>query len=257
MAGYDIFGQPVGSDPVTLNLLPETYSATADEQFDHVDWALSDPDIHELFNADQIGIGLQLIYSNSCSNICCCYIEAGDEGRRVSGIAKLDHLYKNYFDRYCLSAVGNIGNDHIDGGIGYLCYMLWDIFVLYPGNASPAMVSTALEVMSNALQMKNDNCIVSAIHGLGHWAFDVLCAAPAAARMVAKANDEESCCNRLLAGGHDRLHPIEQRIERCYVRQDAALLPYAGHHFNLDEPVGRPAADTPTNVLAGGVSAVM
>jgi hypothetical protein len=168
----DIFGQPVGSDPVTLDLRPEMYSVTSDEHFDHIDQALSDPEIHVLFNADQIGIGLQLIYSNSCSNICFCYIEAGDEARRVSGIAKLVDLYSNYFDRYCLSAVGSIGNDHLDGGIGYLCYMLWDIFVLYPGNASPAMVSAALDVMSNALQMKNDNCIVSAIHGLGHWAFD-------------------------------------------------------------------------------------
>ncbi|MBK9945932.1 MAG: hypothetical protein IPP12_01925 [Nitrospira sp.] len=169
----DIFGQPVGSDPVMLDLLPETYSVSPDEHFAHIDRALSDPQIHELFNSDQIGTGLQLIYSNSCSDICFCYIKAGDEARRVSGIAKLNDLYAKYFDRYCLSPVGSIGNDHLNGGIGYLCYMLWDIFVLYPGNASPAMVSAALGVMSNALQMKNDNCIVSAIHGLGHWATDV------------------------------------------------------------------------------------
>jgi hypothetical protein len=168
-----IFGQPVGSDPVMLDLHPETYAVSLDEHFDHVDRALTDPEIHELFNADQIGIGLQLIYSNSCSDICFCYIEAADEERRVSGIERLDNLYANYFDRYCLSPVRSIGNDHLNGGIGYLCYMLWDIFVLYPGNASPAMVTAALDVMSKALQMKNDNCIVSAIHGLGHWAMDV------------------------------------------------------------------------------------
>jgi hypothetical protein len=88
------------------------------------------------------------------------------------GIRKIDQLYANYFDRYCLALVGKIGNDHLDGGIGYLCYMLWDIFVLYPGNASSMMVSAALDVMANAIQMNNDNCIVSAIHGLGHWGMD-------------------------------------------------------------------------------------
>jgi hypothetical protein len=32
------------------------------------------------------------------------------------------------------------------------------------------MKDAALEVMAGAVQMENDNCIVSAIHGLGHWA---------------------------------------------------------------------------------------
>jgi hypothetical protein len=168
----DIFGQPVGSDPVTLDLLPETCSVSTEENFDHVDRALSDPDIHDLFNPDQIGIGLQLIYSNCCSNICFCYLEAGDERRRLCGIENLNKLYSHFFDRYCFAPVGNIGNDHLYGGIGFLCYMFWDIFVLHPGSASVAMVSAALDVMTNALRMKNDNCIVSAIHGLGHWAND-------------------------------------------------------------------------------------
>ena len=60
-----------------------------------------------------------------------------------------------------------------DGVIGDLCYMLWDIFVLYPGNASEAMVHAAVDVMRNPMNSKNDNCIVSAIHGLGHWAYNV------------------------------------------------------------------------------------
>jgi hypothetical protein len=67
-----------------------------------------------------------------------------------------------------LAPIGNIGN--FDHRVSYLCYMLWDIFVLHPGNASGGMTSAALDVMEHAIQMKNDNCIVSAIHGLGHWA---------------------------------------------------------------------------------------
>ncbi|MGM0490822.1 MAG: hypothetical protein ACQESR_29205 [Planctomycetota bacterium] len=167
-----MFGQKPDSDPVMLDLLPETYSLSMDETLDHVDRALDDPEIHDTYSRDQIGIGLQLIYSNSCSNICFCYLEARDELRRVQGIRHLVRLYQNYFDRYCLAPVGDIGNDHLDGGMGYLCYMLWDIFVLYPGNASEAMIAAGLDVMANGIQMKNDNCIVSAIHGLGHWAMD-------------------------------------------------------------------------------------
>lgn len=168
----DIFGQPPDSDPVVLELLPETYAVSDNENFDHVDRALVDTEIHSLFSRDQIGIGLNLIYSNCCSNICFCYIEAGDEQRRVRGVQQLDNLYMNYFARYCLASVDSIGNDHLDGRIGFLCYMLWDIFVLYPGNGSPAMISAALMVMRNAIRMENDNCVVSAIHGLGHWAVD-------------------------------------------------------------------------------------
>jgi len=47
--------------------------------------------------------------------------------------------------------------------------MFWDIFVLYPDNASKGMVDAAIGVMREALESNNDNCIVSLLHGLGHW----------------------------------------------------------------------------------------
>lgn len=183
----DIFGRPVGSDPVTLELLPETDALTLDQHFDHVDRALSDREIHALFDADQIGIGLNLIFNGCCSNISSCYVEAGDEHRRLAGIAMLDELYANYFARYSLSTVGDINGPPrprwmswfvrsppspvgFGGSIGDLCFMFWDSIVLNPGNASPAMASAAIDVMANALQMSNETCIASAIHGLGHWA---------------------------------------------------------------------------------------
>ena len=87
----DIFGQPPKADPVMLELLPETYSVSPEENLEHVDRALDDPEIHRLFSRDQIGIGLQLIYSNSCSSICSCYIEAADERRRIAGIRQMSN----------------------------------------------------------------------------------------------------------------------------------------------------------------------
>jgi hypothetical protein len=50
-----------------------------------------------------------------------------------------------------------------------LCYMFWDIFALYPGNASLGMQSAAIQVMQKVLATGNEQCLVSAIHGLGHW----------------------------------------------------------------------------------------
>ncbi len=176
----DIFGHPVGTNPVTAGILPDSDSLSDEETLNHIDRALSDKEIHELFVKEQIGVGLQIIYSNACSNIPLCYVEPGDEPRRLTAIRNLRNLYSNFFQRYCTAPVSSIGNDDGDGNIGFLCYMLWDIFVLYPGNASPKMVATALDVMAYALESKNDNCVVSAIHGLGHWVPD----APRAAQIL-------------------------------------------------------------------------
>jgi len=169
----EIFGTPPGTDPVSMELPEELYSLSPEESFDHIDRALVDAEIHELYSKEQSGIALQLIYSNSCSDLPFCYTQAGDEARRIRGIGNLRHLYANFFDRYCVCPVKRIGCDLDDGDIGFVCYMLWDIFVLYPDVASPGMTDAALEVMAGALESKNDHSIVSAIHGLGHWAADV------------------------------------------------------------------------------------
>mgnify|MGYP007059411052 CR=1 FL=1 len=164
----DIFGKPDGSDPVCMDLLGETYAVSLDEALDHIDHALVDSELHELYSRDQIGIGLQYIYSNSCSDLPFCYVNAGDNQRRVDGIRNMIHLYMNFFERHCSPSVGNIGNS-IDGAIEYVCYMLWDVIVLNPGSSSPEMIDAGLDVMQHALGSTNESCIVSAIHGLGHW----------------------------------------------------------------------------------------
>jgi hypothetical protein len=169
----DLFGKSPDSDPVIVDLLPETYSISLEEAFDYIDQAMIDPDIHTLYSKEQIGIGLSYIYNNVCSDFPFCYIQAGDENRRILGIRNLKYLYLNFFERYCNAPIENIGMNSSDGKFGYICYMFWDIFVLYPGNASAAMIFTALDVMKNGLQSSNENCMVSSIHGLGHWVHGV------------------------------------------------------------------------------------
>lgn len=168
----ELFGQPPDSDPVSLELSSEFFAVLPNRMFDFVDHMLVDRETHALFSKEQIGNAIHLIYSNSCSNLPFLYTTECDHDRRVEGIRNLIHLYQNYFERYCTAPVASIGND-TDGNIGYICYMFWDVFVLHPGNASQVMKSAAIGVMRTALESRNDNCLASAIHGLGHWALDV------------------------------------------------------------------------------------
>lgn len=166
----EIFGNPPGSDPVATDLSEEVYALPSDQSLSYIDQCLVDSTIAEVFTKEQIGFGLQVIYSNACSNLPRCYLQAGSEQRRCEAIRNLRYLYVNYFEPFCVSPVRRVGYDLEDGEIGYLCYMFWDIFVLYPGNATRSMIEAAIGVMKEGLSSRNDNCIVSAIHGLGHWA---------------------------------------------------------------------------------------
>ena len=169
----ELFGQPPEIDPVKLEHSSEFYSLPPNQAFYFVDQMLVDRELHTLFSKEQIGSAINTVYSNSCSNLPFLYTTECDEERRVKGIRNLVNLYRNFFERYCTAQVVSIGNDQTDGKIGFICYMFWDVFVLYPGSASPLMKLAAVGVMRTALDSRNDNCLASAIHGLGHWATDV------------------------------------------------------------------------------------
>jgi hypothetical protein len=174
-----IFDHPPGTDPVRFEHPLEFYELPALIAFDYIDRVLIDPDVHT-YTKEQIGIGLQTLFDNSCSNLPFLYVNDCDEPRRLTGIANLIHLYRHYFERYCTAPVTRIGYDVADGQIGYLCHMFWDLFVLYPGNATAPMQRAAINVMKSALTSPVDACLASAIHGLGHWVADV----PEAARVL-------------------------------------------------------------------------
>lgn len=167
-----LFGYRVNGDPLMLDLCEDIYLLPKEVSLDYIDRCLKDPEVHSMYTKDQIGSGLQTIYDNSCSDLPFCYTQSGDEVRRLVAIGNLDFLYSNYFECYCTAPVTRVGYDLSDGRIGYLCYMFWDIFALWSGNASGPMIDAAVAVMRNAINSTNDNCIVSAIHGLGHWVSD-------------------------------------------------------------------------------------
>ncbi|MDS3861408.1 hypothetical protein RIF25_11380 [Thermosynechococcaceae cyanobacterium BACA0444] len=167
----DIFDTPPKINPLVWELRDETYCLSPGQTLDFIDQALVDPEIPQLFTKEQIGIGLQLLFSNACGNAVFSYLETPDHQRKVTAIENLKYLYQNYFNPLCQAPLKWIGHDLDDGPIGYLCYMFWDIFVLYPGHQSISveMTDAALTVMAEALCFKNDQVIVSALHGLGHW----------------------------------------------------------------------------------------
>ncbi len=168
-----VFG-PSGNGSVDLPCQEEAVDTFhADIAFDYVDRMLTDPGIHSIYDKTQLGEGITMIYSNGESDLPFLYTVEGTEIRRIKGIQNLRHLYGNFFERYCTAPVERIGSERTDGPLGYMCYMFWDLFVLYSGNASPGMISAALDVMNRALFSRNENCRVSAIHGLGHWSTTV------------------------------------------------------------------------------------
>jgi len=167
-----LFGQPEQADPVCAEMSPEFDRLPRDRAFDYIDQVLVDAEIHQRFSRNQIGFGLNYIFSNSCSDLPFCYLRC-PESRIIKGIQNLNYLYQNYFDRYCFASsqsIQEIGAIQAGDRLEFLCYMFWDLFVVYPGSASPSVIAASLEVMSAALDRKNGNAIVSAIHGLGHWA---------------------------------------------------------------------------------------
>ncbi|NEO84617.1 MAG: hypothetical protein F6J87_10240 [Spirulina sp. SIO3F2] len=172
----DIFGKPEGYDPIVGNILEETANLPEIQTLDFIDRALQDPEIHTQYSVEQIGIGLNIIFNIPCSNISRCYAvlngNVENEQRKIESIKCLRNLYSNFFARYCISPVRQIGESLEPKQIGFICSMLWDIFVLCPGNATPAMVEATIEMMADCLKTKNDNCLESLIHGLGHWIFD-------------------------------------------------------------------------------------
>lgn len=110
-----IFGRQPGTDPVTADLNEEVYSLPKEQQLDYIDQCLVDLEIRKLITKEQIVIGLQAIFNNSCSDMPFSYLVAGTERRRCEAIRNFRQLYANYFEPYCVSPVCRVGCDLDDG----------------------------------------------------------------------------------------------------------------------------------------------
>ena len=174
----EVYGAPAGVDPAMYDLSHAAIHLDELVLLDYIPRSFSDLSVVERFSKEQIGIGLSIVFSNCCSDYPFIFIGNGNEAEKIKAIDSIACVYEHYFESLCVDPVSRIG-DAADGRIGYICYMLWDIFVVDPAvnGVSSEMLNAGLRVMSKALQSKNDNVIVSALHGLGHWGEDLTQAA--------------------------------------------------------------------------------
>jgi len=144
-----------------------------DEAFDHLDRMLDDPDVHNLFNPEQLVLGLAMAYSNCLTDFPFCYLRAGTKERRIRGILNLKKLYDNFFAQYCLAPFTyHRSQASQTGSMQHLCENFWDRFVLFPCEETETnYIDAGLDVMEHALSVPNDHCIASGLEGIASWAY--------------------------------------------------------------------------------------
>ncbi len=167
---HELFNQDPGLKPQDFEMSQEFYTLSDDLIFDYINHALTDSRIHTDYSQDQIGNALDYIFAPYNSGYPILYEKIGDEKKRLEGILNIRKLYQNYFNRYCHAPVTNIGNDKGNGTFGYICYMFWEGFPIHPSSSKKQDLQAAQAVLEFAVRSSNDNVIVSALHGLGHWA---------------------------------------------------------------------------------------
>ena len=117
--------------------------------------------------------GLLCIFSNSCSNLAFLFTKTNvgcPQKARV--LSKLKFVFDNLFVKYCEREVREIGSSN-DRDLGFICYMLWDITPIYPTNIDSDVLEECVKIMKYSMSLDNESCIISGLHGNGHWIDDL------------------------------------------------------------------------------------
>jgi hypothetical protein len=119
----------------------------------------------------QVSHGLNFIVNDWCSNtVLSLMADSVPKDVRLEAIASIRSLYCDCFERRCASVLGYLGEAG-GGPLNTTCYMLWDISPLgyWEGRPEKALFYDAvLDLLEVVLYSKNDACLESALHGLGH-----------------------------------------------------------------------------------------
>jgi hypothetical protein len=161
---HTLLNRQENDDPVNMEMDNNFYYYSDDQKVQYLNKFLCDEDVHEKYTRKQIGIAINYLYSNACSDYVFMYRNSKD-----NLILNLNNLYKNYFNRHCIEKVSSIGNSHDGDSLYFMCYMFWDLFVIHPGIDTDRDINDGYQVMENNIYSNNENIIVSVIHGLGHW----------------------------------------------------------------------------------------
>ncbi|MDZ7879662.1 MAG: hypothetical protein U5L45_18435 [Saprospiraceae bacterium] len=127
----------------------------------------------EIYSNDQIGLGFNYIFNNSCSNMTHDIREADVPfDRKISLLENLFSLFKEVFNERCLTETSAYAAV-LSPPLNNICYMFWDVTPLsYWGNIPKTERKDYYEaiamVMQRCLSLKNPACVESGLHGLGH-----------------------------------------------------------------------------------------
>lgn len=124
------------------------------------------------FDDDQVGLGLNYVFNNSCSNV--VFVMKSDEipfERRMEAIRAIKVLYRDCLAPRCAEALGHRNELGASSRLNHVCYMLWDISPIAYWEDRPGerhAYSVVSEVLTAALASPNIACVESALHGFGH-----------------------------------------------------------------------------------------
>lgn len=123
------------------------------------------------YSQDQIGYGLNYIFSNSCSDVVFSIMDdAVPMSLRLRVIASIKNLYRDCFASKCLPELGHTAK-HRRNMLNNVCYMLWDMSPLSWWENRPnrsIFYGAIVDALEDALTSPNPACVESALHGLGH-----------------------------------------------------------------------------------------
>lgn len=123
------------------------------------------------FDDAQVGQGLNMIVSNSCSDHAFSIV-AGTAPwpARRTAIRSIFNLYAMCFNERCIDGLGHLGE--VSNPLNGICYMWWDVFPAWTDPKDESRSGEADEyigVMERCLSLRNQACLEGALHGLGHW----------------------------------------------------------------------------------------
>lgn len=121
----------------------------------------------------QIDVGFSYLVSASCSSymwvLCDNRLPWND---RREGILSMISLYKKLFAPLYGWSLGHSNEPENPDRPNFACYMWWDVIGIYGGMDDPdrdRINDAVLSVMEQTLTLKEESCLESALHGLGHW----------------------------------------------------------------------------------------
>jgi hypothetical protein len=126
------------------------------------------------FSVDQVADGLTYIFNPLFSNYGRA-LSASDVplATRVQAMMAAKLLYKECLEPRCAHCLGHLDQPGANR-LNRFVYMWWDSpSLVYANRDVPEMVAAIIKVFHYTLGSSNEACVESALHGLGHSAYDL------------------------------------------------------------------------------------